>query len=149
MFRPLGLIYAAGGYDRGVHSDRASVERYDPERDEWCFIAELEKARSGLVLVSVSGYIYAIGGRNRCTDHYFALCERYNPSTDQWIAVASMMTPRAWPAAGVLNNKIVVLGGFDGANRLSSVEIYDPEEDRWKHVCHMNIRRAGCGGAVI
>ena len=46
------------------------------------------------------------------------------------------MTPRAWPAAGVLNNKIVVLGGFDGANRLSNVEIYDPEEDRWKHVSH-------------
>ena len=100
-------------------------------------------------MATISGYIYAAGGRNRCSDHYFSLCERYNPLTDQWISVAPMMTPRAWPAAGVLNNKLIVLGGFDGANRLSSVEIYDPEEDRWKHVSHMNIRRAGCGGAVI
>eukprot|EP00794_Sanderia_malayensis_P011756 gene11756-12975_t len=144
-----GLMYVAGGYDRGVHSDRASVECYDPDRDEWTFVAELEKSRSGLVLVSLNGFIYALGGRNRSTDHYFNLCERYNPLTDQWAPVAPMITPRSWPAAGVLNNKIVVLGGFDGANRLSSVEMYDPDEDRWHHVSHMNISRAGCGGAVM
>ena len=142
-------MYVAGGYDRGVHSDRASVECYDSEKEEWAFVAELERPRSGLVLVSLNGFIYAVGGRNRSTDHYFNTCERYNPVTDQWTTVSPMITPRAWPAAGVLNNKIIVLGGFDGANRLSSVEMYDSDEDKWRHVSNMNICRAGCGGSVM
>ena len=139
----------AGGYDRGVHSDRASVECYDPELDQWTFVTELEKARSGLALLSFDGFLYAFGGRNRSTDHYFDLAERYNPSTHQWMPVAPLHTPRAWPAVAVFDRKIFVIGGFDGLNRLGSVEVYDPEMDTWRFVQDMNVPRAGCGAAVL
>lgn len=144
----LGCIYIAGGYDRTVHCDRASVECYCPEKDEWTFVAELEKARSGLSLVSLDNYIYAIGGRNRGSDHYFNVCERYNPSTMQWVSISSMISPRAWSGIGILRNKIFVVGGFDGVSRLNKVEVYDVDADEWKEVANMNFARAGCGAAV-
>lgn len=144
-----GKLYIAGGYDRGVHSDRASVECYDPDTDTWTFVTELEKARSGMSLVALNNFLYALGGRNRSTDHYFDLAERYNTQTHQWQPVAPLNTPRAWPSVAVYDNKIFVLGGFDGAHRLSSVEVYDPETDTWRFVQDMNICRAGCGAAVL
>ena len=139
----------AGGYDRTVHCDRASVECYCPDKDEWTFVAELEKARSGLTLVSLENYIYAIGGRHRGSDHYFDYCERYNPVTMQWTSIAHMITPRAWCGIGILGCRIFIIGGFDGVNRLSSAEMYDPEIDKWKQVSSMGYARAGCGVAVL
>lgn len=144
-----GKLYIAGGYDRGVHSDRASVECYDPETDTWTFVTELEKARSGMGLASVNGCLYALGGRNRSTDHYFDLAERYNPQLQQWQPIAPLNTPRAWPSVAVYDSKIFVLGGFDGAHRLASVEVYDPDRDIWDFVQDMNTCRAGCGAAVL
>ena len=57
--------------------DRASVECFDPETDEWTLVAEMEKPRSGLVLMAVDHFIYAFGGRCRHTDRYFDIVERY------------------------------------------------------------------------
>ena len=144
-----GMVYIAGGYDRSFHCDRASVECYCPVNNEWSFIAELEKARSGLNLVSLNNYIYAVGGRNRGGDQYFDNCERYNPITMQWVSISNMLSPRAWAGVSILRNKIFVAGGFDGVNRLNTVEIYDADEDRWEQVAEMNFARAGCGAALL
>jgi N-acetylneuraminic acid mutarotase len=60
-----------------------------------------------------------------------------------------MNTPRAWPATAVVDNKIYAMGGFDGSNRLRSVEIYDPDTDVWTYMSNMSVCRAGCGSAVL
>ena len=52
------------------------MECYDPETDQWSFVAEMEKARSGLNLVAMDNYLYAFGGRSRHNDEYFDLAER-------------------------------------------------------------------------
>ncbi len=69
------ISHPPGGYDKVFHTDRASVERYDPETQEWSFIAEMENPRSGLVLVCVDHFLYAIGGRSRY-HQYFDIGER-------------------------------------------------------------------------
>jgi len=68
--------YHVGGYDKILHLDRASVECFDPGTEEWTFVSEMEKARSGLSLVSVEHFVYAFGGRYKHTDQYFDLVER-------------------------------------------------------------------------
>lgn len=132
-----------------MHCDRASVECYCPIKNVWTFVGELEKARSGLNLVSLGSFIYAIGGRNRSNDQYFPTCEKYNPSAMQWLSVSTLFSPRAWAGGAILKNKIFVIGGFDGVNRLTSVEMYNPEDDSWEQVSNMNCARAGCGVAVL
>lgn len=71
-------MYIVGGYDRGVYSDRVSVECYDFDIDIWIFVIELEKVRFGMLLVVVNNYLYVFGGRNRSIDYYFDFAERYN-----------------------------------------------------------------------
>lgn len=69
-------LYFVGGFDRALHMDRASVECYDSLSEEWTFVSEMEKARSGLALVAIEHFIYAFGGRYKDRDQYFDLSER-------------------------------------------------------------------------
>ncbi|KAK3087232.1 hypothetical protein FSP39_003402 [Pinctada imbricata] len=144
-----GKIYVAGGYDKNLHMDRASVECYDPSTEEWSFVSEMEKARSGLSLVCIDEFIYAFGGRYKHTDQYFDLAERFNTLTNQWVTLKPMNTPRAWPGTAVYDGKIYLMGGFDGANRLRSAEAYDVTGDFWTFISNMIVSRAGCGAAVV
>lgn len=73
----------------------------------------------------------------------------YNTWTHQWTAVAQMNTQRAWPGVAILDNSIYIIGGFDGINRLRSVEVYNPDQDTWAFISGMNICRAGCSAAVL
>lgn len=60
-----------------------------------------------------------------------------------------MNTPRAWPGVAKFEGRIYVIGGFDGSNRLRSVEVYDPETNKWTYISSMLVGRAGCGAAAI
>ena len=49
--------------------------------------------------------------------------------------------PRSDAAGVVLGGKIYVVGGFDGANQLRSVERFNPRTGRWKKVVVESKRR--------
>ena len=74
---------------------------------------------------------------------------RYNTLTHEWQTITPMNTLRAWPAVAVIDKRIYVMGGFDGSNRLRSVESYDPDRDEWTYINNMQTNRAGCGAAVL
>lgn len=42
-----------------------------------------------------------------------------------------MNVPRCAFAATVCNGKIYVFGGYDGKDRLSSIEVFNPETGNW------------------
>lgn len=70
---------------------------------------------------------------------------RYDPERDQWQLVAPMLTRRIGVGVAVINRLLYAVGGFDGANRLSSCESYNPERDEWKTMAPMNTVRSGAG----
>ena len=72
LFSPV----SSGGYDKGPQMDRASMEVYDPDTGDWTFAPEMEKACSGLSMVTLDHFIYAFGGRYRHIDQYFDHVER-------------------------------------------------------------------------
>ncbi len=74
---------------------------------------------------------------------------RYNTLTHEWESIPNMNTTRAWPAVSVVDKRIYVMGGFDGSNRLRSVECYDPDTQKWTFINQMQTNRAGCGAAVL
>ena len=51
--------------------------------------------------------------------------------------------PRSDAAGVALGGKIYVVGGFDGANQLRSVERFNPRTGRWKKVALATNRREG------
>ena len=71
---------------------------------------------------------------------------RYDAENDKWTDIASMSTRRIGVGCAVLNRLLYAVGGYDGENRLSSVECYDPEHNQWTEVRAMNTMRSGAGG---
>lgn len=61
---------------------------------------------------------------------FLSSIERYDPVADQWDIKASMPTGRSGAFAGTVNNKIYVIGGFNG-NFVGNNEAYDPVTDSW------------------
>jgi len=49
----------------------------------------------------------------------------------------------------IFNRLLYAIGGFDGKDRLSSVECYHPENDEWTMVSSMKCSRSGAGVASL
>lgn len=52
-----------------------------------------------------------------------------------------MTTPRSRVGVTVLNGKLYAVGGYDGASRLNTVEVFDPIANEWWDVKAMNHKR--------
>lgn len=72
---------------------------------------------------------------------------RYDPENDKWSPVAPMSTSRIGVGVAVVNRLLYAVGGFDGGQRLSSVECYHPEKNEWKLITPMYVKRSGAGEA--
>lgn len=59
---------------------------------------------------------------------------KYNGALDKWIQIEPLSTARWRHKMAVNAGKVYVLGGFDGVQRLASVEAYDPFHNRWTQV---------------
>jgi kelch-like protein 19 len=56
-----------------------------------------------------------------------------------------MSTCRIGVGVAVINRFLFAVGGYDGVNRLASVERYHPEQNHWSAVAPMSIARSGAG----
>lgn len=64
---------------------------------------------------------------------------RYDPKTDSWSMIASMSIRRDSVGVGILGDTLFAIGGYDGHNYLSLVEMYDPVCNKWKRVCVLSL----------
>lgn len=49
----------------------------------------------------------------------------------------------------VLKGLVYAVGGFNGSLRVRTVDVYDPEQDKWSTVAPMEARRSTLGVAVL
>ena len=56
----LGLVFAVGGFNGSLRVN--TVDEYDPNRDTWTPIANMEARRSTLGVAVLNNRIYAVGG---------------------------------------------------------------------------------------
>jgi hypothetical protein len=75
-----------------------------------------------------------------CSSFYFI--KIYKLYFIVWTFVASMKTKRCRLGLSGLNGKLYAAGGYDSLNFLSSVERYDPVEDKWDYVSPMIVKRS-------
>ncbi|GCC36633.1 hypothetical protein chiPu_0015128 [Chiloscyllium punctatum] len=74
---------------------------------------------------------------------------QYDPETNKWTFVAPMKMCRIGAGVAVWNGLLYVIGGFDGKNRLNSVECYRPEKDEWSLISPMGSPRSGAGVVAL
>jgi kelch-like protein 20 len=140
------VLFAVGGWCSG--DAISSVERYDPQSNEWRMVAPMSKRRCGVGVSVLNDLLYAVGGHDGTS--YLNSIERYDPQTNQWSSdVAPTSSCRTSVGVAVLENHLYAVGGQDGVSCLSYVEKYDPQCNRWIRVASMSTRRLGVGVAVL
>ncbi|HLA80106.1 MAG TPA: kelch repeat-containing protein [Thermoleophilia bacterium] len=130
-----GILYVVGGFNDAGFT-LPTVEAYNPVTDTWTTKAPMPTPRLALALAVVNRAIYALGGlfdAPPTTRLFLQTVEAYDPLTDTWTTKAQMPTPRFGLAAGIINEKIYVVGGkeSDSSNPLATVSVYDPSTNTW------------------
>ena len=126
-----GHVYAIGGHDGLRNLGFNSVEKYDPERDQWEFVVPMHEQRCFASAAVVGNKIFVVGGTGDC---FLPLsnCELYDPVTDRWsLLQAELNVPRSNAAVGKAKKKIFVFGGTY-SNGI--VEYYDGDKEEWKEI---------------
>lgn len=161
------LLYAVGGFD-GAERLRC-VECYDPDTDQWKFVAPMSSRRSGagtihrrpspfslevsrialvfpVGVVSLDGFVYAIGGYDGVSQ--LSSVERYDIESDSWTTMASMSVARSALSVVAVDGRIYAIGGYDGQEFSSVVECYDVDQNSWVLERSLPEGRSGHGAAV-
>ncbi len=127
-----GLMYVIGGFRESAvpFGIAPTVEVYDPESDEWSFVAPLPKGLHHTAAASVGGLLYVIGGWADFFGTPVADVYAYDPVADEWTPREPMPVARAAHAATVLDGQIYVAGGSPDA-RAHDFAVYDPLDDEW------------------
>ena len=71
------LLYAVGGHDGQSYLN--SIERYDPQTNQWSAdVAPTSSCRTSVGVAVLDGYLYAVGGQDgvSCLNHVERYCLR-------------------------------------------------------------------------
>ena len=71
------LVYAVGGSNRddGTRSNLNSMERYNPEKDEWEDLPPMHRSRGAASVTALNGCLYAVGGYDSGNKlHLYPVC---------------------------------------------------------------------------
>lgn len=140
-----GYLYAVGGHD-GINYLK-TVERYNPETNEWTCVASMGARRGGVGVATLGGCLYATGGYDGASN--LSTSERYYPDEDRWAFVAPMSVCRSGHGVGVVNGCLYALGGHDGVSYRNKVEYLNPQVGEWTTVGPMGMSKAVAGVAVV
>ena len=144
-------IYAVGGWDG--QSTLSSGEKYDQDEDEWTPVTSMPTARCRAGVGVISDKIYVVGGRDRPSGSILKVVECYDVKTDSWSTLRDMNVGRSSAAVVVGNSYLYVIGGCgEGDSHLSSMEVYDPDNNTWTLLpssSNMSSGRNSMGAAMI
>ena len=128
-----GEIYAIGGLIRGENGTLDSVEKYNPEKNEWTYVSKMTTSRAFHNAAIFDGTIFVTGGFKY--GKFLCSAERYHHPSRRWLPVQHMKVERASHALVALSGFLYALGGARyTCGGLNSVERYDLKTKKWKLV---------------
>ena len=140
-----GHVFAIGG--ESADGVIGTVERYDPEADDWTSVADKPTAVADVAAALIGGEIYVPGGRT-LSGSPTAIVEAYDPESETWESKAPLPVALSAYALAALEGKLYLFGGWDGSVYLDSVYEYDPAQDVWTVKTPMPTARGFAGAAV-
>lgn len=69
-----GMVYAVGGFNGSLRV--RTVDSYDPVKDQWTSVANMQDRRSTLGAAVLNGLLYAVGGFDGSTGIFAFICCR-------------------------------------------------------------------------
>ena len=109
-----------GGYDNSKY-----VVKYCPYTREVTACSHPPYPCDRSAITRCGNMVVAAGG----VSSSMALIQIYDVTSDKWVvSTATLKTPRYGASSVFINNKLYVIGGYDGSKCLSSVEIFDVKD---------------------
>jgi N-acetylneuraminic acid mutarotase len=148
-----GKIYIAGGFDRSG-KPIAKAFRFDPAAARWERIGDLPAPRHHMPLAVAGDTLYAVGGLAEATFVPENTLWIYREDVNRWEPRAPLPSARGASGVGVVNGKLVLVGGWGSGRKLvDSSAIYDPATNRWSTVAPIptprdHLTAAAVGGIV-
>ncbi|KAK9283972.1 hypothetical protein L1049_012230 [Liquidambar formosana] len=121
-------IFIVGGFNGS--SWLSDLDCYSLSRDLMETLSPMSFARSYASAVKLNGELYLLGGVDS-NNLWYDTVESYNPLSNQWISRPSLNQRKGSLAGASLNNKIFAIGGANGVECLSDVEMFDLDVGRW------------------
>ena len=105
------------------------------------------------------GVIYAVGGQTKSGNSLSTvevrnwkqfnvdgfkiglLLQVYDPILGRWRDAEAMSMLRSRVGVAVMRNRLYAIGGYNGTDRLNTVEVFDSDTKRWSKVPSMNCKR--------
>lgn len=144
-----GCIYVFGGFTGTEILN--TVEIYNPEQNTWSMGPPMSVPRSGCQAVSYEGHIFVMGGFDG--NQRLSLVESLDTNSRggfrQWRTRNDMITQRSNFASTVIDEKIMVSGGFTGQGVTNEVELYSPTEDVWTLTTQMKKKKSALAMVTI
>jgi N-acetylneuraminic acid mutarotase len=143
-----GVLWVVGGLDEN-NRPTARVEGLDPPFGFWREIEDdLPEAVHHAMAVNLDGRLVVLGGFVERDGVNVASDAVYEWRDDGWEPLPSMRTARAAGLAGVVDGRIVVVGGQDGRELVTQTEIYDPQAQTWSAGADIRTPREHLAGDV-
>ncbi|QAV42946.1 m14L [Myxoma virus] len=121
------LLYIMGGIDE---FDK-TVEVYSPFSKQWRPCNPMKYSHAGGCCVSRGDVIYVLGGVSYIDDiKVYTMVEGYNTVTCTWHMESSLNLPRVNASACLLEESLVVLGGFM-YRYIDEIEVYNDISKTW------------------
>ncbi len=140
-----GKVLVAFGYP-------SNPEMYDPATGSWTPAGTPGTFREGhTATLLTNGTVLFVGGYD-LNDNLVRTAELFNPSTMTWTtngAGAPNVARCQHTATGLPNGKVLIAGGTDLTNYLSSGEIYDPAAGTWTLQTSLMSSGRGYGTATL
>ncbi|KAG1334154.1 F-box/kelch-repeat protein [Cocos nucifera] len=116
-------LYVAGGECEGIHRNLRSAEIYDPNKNRWTFIGEMNTGMVPLIGVVFEGKWFLKG----LDSHTQVVSEVYVPTTNTWSAVNDGMVT-GWRNPSIsFNGRLYASDCKDGCK----LRVYDGATDSW------------------
>ncbi|XP_051540690.1 kelch-like protein 24 [Myxocyprinus asiaticus] len=127
------IIFVIGGCDKNGFSRLSHTEKLNPLTGDWLSAATLPGySKSEFSACELQNDIYLSGGQLNNTD-VWCFMSRLN----QWVRVCGLNRGRWRHKMTSMCGKLYVVGGYNGRERLSSVECYSPHDNTWKSVADL------------
>jgi DNA-binding CsgD family transcriptional regulator len=141
-----GHAYIVGGINADGPSGRLDI--YDITNNQWSAGQPRPVALGNISAVAVNGNILVPGG---CDADWVPddAVHLYNPAADTWLEVAPLPVPLCAYALAEYQEKVYLLGGWDGDMYTASALVYDPTADRWETIASPKVVRGFGGTAVL
>ncbi|KAG9263656.1 kelch-like protein 35 [Astyanax mexicanus] len=124
------MIVVIGGCDRSGISRLSFAEKLDPISGKWLPSATLPGySKCEFAVCELQNDIYVSGGQLNSSDVW-----RFMSQLNQWVRVGGLLKGRWRHKMASLRGKLYAVGGYNGHQRLSSVECFSVFENAWKAV---------------